>query len=75
MRIRLGNLTALCPLLAAGCGRSSDPGPSAPKSIAIAQVREMPLEEAGDMNIRQNLAEQPKRAILGRDTPGTTASR
>lgn len=75
MRLRPGPLAALCLLLAAGCGGSSDSGPSVPKSIAVSQVREMPLEEAGEMNIRQNLAERPKRAILGRDTPGTTASR
>lgn len=75
MRPRLAPPTALCLLLAAGCGGGSDSGPSAPKSIAVAQVRELPLEEAGGMNIRQNLAERPRRALLGRDTPGITASR
>ncbi|MFO0949679.1 MAG: hypothetical protein U0835_00715 [Isosphaeraceae bacterium] len=53
----------------AGCG-SSGPGTPAPKSLTVAQAQQLPLEEAGDLSIRQNLAEQPRKAILGRDTPG-----
>lgn len=62
-------------VLASGCGTSADSGPPVPKSITVSQVQGLPLEEAGDLSIRQNLAERPRKVILGRDTPTTTASR
>jgi hypothetical protein len=69
----------LCALLAsglvAGCGTSAGSGPPAPRSITVSQARELPLEEAGDLSIRQNLAERPGKPILGKDRPTTTASR
>jgi hypothetical protein len=72
MRFRPRSLFALILLaVAAGCGAASS-GPPAPKSLTAAQVRELPLEEAGDLSIRQNLAETPKRPLLGRDTPLTS---
>ncbi|MEO6809862.1 MAG: hypothetical protein ABI353_12180 [Isosphaeraceae bacterium] len=74
MRVRLCALPALSLSILAGCG-GSDPGPAVPKTITISQAAELPLEDAGDLSIRQNLAEQPMMPILGRDSPFTTASR
>jgi len=74
MRPRSGALAALCLPLAVGCGGGPTPASPATRSITAAQVEGLPLEEAGDLGIRQNLAERPQRPILGRDTPNPTAS-
>lgn len=54
--------------LAAGCADSTAAVPPAPRTITAAQVKEMPLEQSGDLSVRQNLADPPRRAVLGRDT-------
>jgi hypothetical protein len=55
--------------LAHGCGGPSPTdGAPAPKIVTAAQVKEMPLEESGDLSVRQNLADPPRRAVIGRDT-------
>lgn len=54
---------------AAGCADTTTAGPPAPKTITAAQVKEMPLEQSGDLSIRQNLADPPRRAVIGRDNP------
>jgi hypothetical protein len=75
MRFRPGALTALSLLLLAGCGVDTDPGPAVRKSITISQANALPLEEAGDLSVRQNLAEPLASPLLGRDAPFSTASR
>jgi hypothetical protein len=67
MRPRVGMSLLLGLCAAAGCGSNGATEPR-PKSITADQVRELPLEEAGDLGIRQNLVDRPKKAILGRDT-------
>jgi hypothetical protein len=62
-------------LAAAGCSGGPDPDRPAPKSLTISEVQQLPLEEAGDLSVRQNLAEQPKRPVLGKDSPVTIPPR
>jgi hypothetical protein len=61
-------LTWTWPLLAlAGCGRQGgDPPPAAPGSISAEAVRALPVEEADDLSVRQNLAQPRPPGLPGR---------
>jgi hypothetical protein len=72
-RLALALLLSIVP--AAGCCGPSAPAAPAPKSLTIVEVQQLPLEEAGDLGIRQNLAELPRAPLLGRDTPGPNIPR
>lgn len=54
--------------LATGCADSTAAGPPAPKTVTAAQVKEMPLEQSGDLSVRQNRADPPRRTVIDRDT-------
>lgn len=58
-------LLSLAPL-AVGCGGTTPGTPGRP-AITAEQVADLPLEEAGGLNLRQNLAGPPPRGVLGRD--------
>ena len=50
---------------APGCGGPSPTdGPPAPKTVTTAQIKEMPLEESGNLSVRQNLSDPPRRTIM-----------
>ena len=67
MNLRLCIVVLLLPLAAAPGCRSSAPPAAAPKTLTVAEVAAMPLEESGDLTVRQNLVETPRRTVLGRD--------
>jgi hypothetical protein len=57
--------------LVAGCNSNPGDVPPAPKTIKAAQVKQMPLEESGDLSVRQNLAEPLPRGTLGKSATPT----
>ena len=49
------------------CADSTGATAPAPKTITAAQIKEMPLERSGDLSVRQNLSDPPRRTVIGRD--------
>ena len=65
----LGSLFAIWLVAVLGCGSDATSPRRSPKAISVSEAKNLPLEEAGGLNIRQNLAERPEKPVLGHDAP------